>query len=84
MGLVKYYTLYDCVCGTCVADPDMFVASEDNLGVFGKENPPCNAEDNLHAKHIVIQRLVRGLLRECWIKGSSGVRPIDMGRTNGL
>ena len=31
MGLVKYYTLYGCVCGTCVADPDTFVASEDYL-----------------------------------------------------
>ena len=60
MGHVKYYTLYGCVCGTCVADPDTFVASEDNLGVFGKGNPPCNAEDNLRVGHLVI---------EAWFKG---------------
>ena len=36
MGLVKYYTLYGCVCGTCVADPDTLVASEDYVGVFGE------------------------------------------------
>ena len=60
MGLVKYYTLYSCVCGTCVADPDTFVASEDYLGVFRKENPPCNAEDNLCAGHLVIEAWFRG------------------------
>ena len=57
----------------------MFVASEDYLGIFGKGNPPCNAEDNLHAGHIVIESLVRGLPRESWTKGSSGVRPIEHG-----
>ena len=60
MGLVKYYTLYGCVCGTCVADPDMFVASEDYLGELGKENPPCNAEDNLCAGLLVIEAWFRG------------------------
>ena len=68
---MKYYTLYGCVCGTCVADPDTFVASEDYLGVFGKENPSCNVEDNLRPGHLVIESLVQGLLRESWIKGSS-------------
>ena len=57
MGLVKYYTLYGCVCGTCVADPDTF---EDYFGVFGKRNPPCNAEDNLRAGHLVIEAWFRG------------------------
>ena len=36
MGLVKYYTPYSCVSGTCVADSDMFVSSEDYLEVFGR------------------------------------------------
>ena len=84
MGLVKYCTLYGCVCGTSVADLDTFISSEDYLGVFEKGNPPCNAEDNLPAEHLVIERLVRGLLRESWIKGSSGVQPVGMGRTDGL
>ena len=62
MGLVKYYTLYGCLCGACVADPDTFVASEDYLGVFEKENLPCNAEDNLRARHLVIEAGFRGYL----------------------
>ena len=37
------------VCDTCFADPDTFDVSEDYLGVFGKGNLPCNAEDNLRA-----------------------------------
>ena len=48
------------VCGTCVADPDTFIMSEDYLGVFGKGNPPCNAEDNLRAGHLVIEAWFRG------------------------
>ena len=60
MGLVEYYTLYDCVCGICVADPDTFVTPEDYLEVFRKGNPPCNAEDNLHAELVVIEAWFRG------------------------
>ena len=60
MGLVKYYTLYGCVCGTCVVDLDMLVSSEDYLGVFRKGNPPCNAEDNLRTGHLVIEAWFRG------------------------
>ena len=48
------------VCGTCVADPDTFIASEYYLGVFGKGNPHCNAEDNLRAELIVIEAGFRG------------------------
>ena len=48
------------VCGTCVVGPDTFVTSEDYLGVFGKGNPPCNAEDNLRAGHLVIEAWFRG------------------------
>ena len=72
------------MCGSCVEDLDTFVVSEDYLGVFGKGNPPCNAEDNSRARHLVIEALVQGLLRESWIKGSSGSQTIDMGRTIGL
>ena len=43
------------VCDTCFADPDTFDVSEDYLGVFGKGNLPCNAEDNLRAEHLVIE-----------------------------
>ena len=48
------------VCGTCVADPYMFIVSEDYLGVFGKGNPPCNAEDSLRDAHHVIEAWFRG------------------------
>ena len=60
MGLVKYYTVYSSVCGTCVADPDMFIAFEDYLGVRKKGNPPCNAEDNLRAGLLIIEARFRG------------------------
>ena len=48
------------VCGTCVAVPDTFITFKDYLGVFGKGNPPCNAEDNLRAGHLVIEACFRG------------------------
>ena len=48
------------VCRIGFADPDTFVAFKDYLGVFGKGNPPCNAEDNLHAEHLVIEAWFRG------------------------
>ena len=34
--------------------------AENCFGVFGKGNPPCNAEDNLHAGYIVIEAWFRG------------------------
>ena len=67
------------MCGTYVADLDLFIVSEDYLGVFGKGNPPGKAEDNLCAGHLVIEAWFRGLLRESWTKGSLGVRPIGHG-----
>ena len=54
------YILSVVACGTCVADPDTFVASEDYLGVFGKGNLPCNVEDNMRARHLVIEAWFRG------------------------
>ena len=58
IGPMKYYTLYGC--GTCVAGPNTVVSSEDYLEILGKGNPPCNAEDNLHAGLLVIEAGFRG------------------------
>ena len=35
-------------------------AEADYLGVFGKGNLPCNAENNMHVVHLVIQVWFRG------------------------
>ena len=43
----------------CVTGPDTIIAS-DYLGVRKEGNPPCNAEDNLHAGLIVIEAWFRG------------------------
>ena len=48
------------LCVVLVLQIRTFVASEDYLGVFGKGNPPCNAEDNLHAGHLVIEAWFSG------------------------
>ena len=65
-----------CIFCDYIPSPDIFTTSEDYLGVRKKGNPPCNAEDNLHAGLLVIESLVQGLLRESWTKGSLGVRPV--------
>ena len=70
------------VCEDHLADPDTVYVFDNHFGE--RRNPPCNAKDNLRTEYIMIERLVQGLLRESWIKGSSAVRPIDMGRTDGL
>ena len=72
----KYYILSAVV---CVTGPDTIIASKDYLGVWGKGNPPCNSEDNLHAGLLVNESQFQGLLRESWTKGSSGVRPVIHG-----
>ena len=56
----KYYILSAVVYGVCVTGPDTIIASEDYLGVWRKGNPPCNAEDNLHAGLLVIEARFRG------------------------
>ena len=43
-----------------VTGPDTIIASEDYLGVRKEGNPPCNAEDNLHARLLVIEARFRG------------------------
>ena len=66
------------------AEPDTFVASEDYLGVFGKRNPPCNAEDNLRAEHLVIEAWFRGYGGSPRLRGPRASGLLDMGQTNGL
>ena len=57
----KYiYILFAVMYGVYVTGPDTIVASEDYLGVQKKGNPPCNAEDNLRARLLVIEARFRG------------------------
>ena len=44
----------------CVTGLDILIASEDCLGVWEEENPPCKAEDNLHAGLLIIEARFRG------------------------
>ena len=81
---MKYYTLCGCVCGTCVADPDTFFASEDYLGVRIEGNPPCNAEDNLRAELLVIEARFRGYRGSPGLRGPRASGLLSMGRTGGL
>ena len=60
IGLVEYYILFAVVCVECVAGSDTIIASEDYLGVRKKGNLPCNAEDNLHPRLLVIEARFRG------------------------
>ena len=48
------------LCVVRVTGPDTIVAFEDYLGVRIEGNPPCNAEDNLHARLLVIDARFRG------------------------
>ena len=48
------------VCEDHFADLDTVYVFDNNLGVFGRRNPPCNAEDNLRAGHLVIEAWFRG------------------------
>ena len=53
------YSLRLCVWYLCCRSGHIR-SSEDYLGVFGKGNPPCNAEDNLRAGHLAIEAWFRG------------------------
>ena len=44
----------------CMTGLDTIIASEDYLAVRKEGNPPCNAEDNLHAGLVVIEARFRG------------------------
>ncbi len=46
-------------CGTYFAEPDTILVFKIFYEVFGKENPPFNAEDNLRAGHLVIEAWFR-------------------------
>ena len=46
--------------GVCVTGLDPIITSEDYLGVWKEENPPCNAEDNLRAGLLVIEARFKG------------------------
>ena len=48
------------VCGTCFAEPDTIIMVEELLWNIRRRNPPCNAEDNLRAGHLVIEAWFRG------------------------
>ena len=57
--LMEYYTLYDGMWNLfCRAGHDSCV--QDLLWSIWRRNPPCNAEDNLHAGLIVIEAWFRG------------------------
>ena len=56
---IRFVQILYSLCG-CVTGPDTIIASEDYLGVQRKENPPCNAEDNLRAGLLVIEARFRG------------------------
>ena len=59
IGLVKYYTL--CVCvrySFCRAEHVFYIRRL--FWSIRRRNPPCNAEDNLRAEHIVIEAWFRG------------------------
>ena len=59
IGLVKYYTLCSCVWYLLCRVGRVFCARR-MLWCIRRRNPPCNAEDNLHAGHIVIEAWFRG------------------------
>ena len=57
--LVKYYTLCGCVWYLFCRTGHVFYVRR-MLWSIRKRNPPCNAEDNLHARHLVIEAWFRG------------------------
>ena len=57
------------VCEDHLADPDMVYVFDNNFGVFGRRNPPCNAKDKTARRARHHCSLVQGLLRESWIRG---------------
>ena len=71
------------LCVVRVTGPDTIVASEDYLGVRIEGNPPCNAEDNLRAGHIVIEAWFRGYRGSLGLRGPWASGLLDMGRTDG-
>ena len=56
--LIKYYTLVVEGCNY-YTEPDIVLFFR-RLFCIRRRNPPCNAEDNLNAEHIVIEDWFRG------------------------
>ena len=56
--LLKYFAFVVQGCDYCT-EPDIFFSVE-LLWSIRRRNLPCNAEDNLHAGHIVIEAWFRG------------------------
>ena len=83
MGLVKYYTLYDgvwylfCSTGHVLCVRRLFWS-------IRRRNPPCNAEDNLRAGHLIIEAWFRGYGGSPGLRGPRASGLFDMGRTDGL
>ena len=48
------------VCEDHFADPDTVYVFDGNLGVFGRRNPPCNAEDKTARLTHLIEARFRG------------------------
>jgi hypothetical protein len=57
--LTKYFTF---VVESCDyhAEPDTVLLFRRSLWSIQRRNPPCNAEDNLRAEHVVIEDWFRG------------------------
>ena len=53
-------TLSTVVCGTCFAETDTILVFRIFYGSIQRRNPPCNAEDNLRARLVVIEAWFRG------------------------
>ena len=70
--------------GVCVTGPDTIIASKDNLEVQIEGNPPCNAEDNLRARLLVIEARFRGYRGNPGLRGPWASGLLSMGRTDGL
>ena len=72
------------VCGICFAEPDMILVFKDLLWSIRRRNPPCNAEDNLRAGHLVIEAWFRGYRGSPGLRGPRTAGLCSMGRTDGL
>ena len=72
------------MCGTCVADPDTFVASEDYLGVFGRGTRLAMPKTNLRTGLLVIEVRFRGYWGSPGLRGPWASGMLAMGRTDGL
>ena len=75
--------LYTVVCGICFAEPDTILVFKIFFGVFG-EGTRLAMPKTICAPDSSSLKLVQGLLRESWIKGSSDSRTIYIGQTIGL